>query len=232
MNKQLNIKIAGFSIGIRAEKTEYLEQLEKFYKGFVSNDKKSDFLIGIEDRTEIKTVPTTKYVSVIRKNNHYKVVNENRKSYVFGDIFPEEKRCSYYNQYNPMIIPFFDSFLKSCVHILLEKKNGVFLHASAVNLKGKGYVFSGPSTSGKTTIVNMKKGLDIISEEYVTVCKHNGYYSIFETPWCGRHNQQTKLDKIFFLKKDKNLKFQKLSTAESFMEILSKRMNTRRHLIF
>ena len=120
-----------------------------------------------------------------------------------------------------MIVPFFDSLLKSCVQILLERKNGIFLHASAVSLNGKGFVFSGPATAGKTTIVNMKKGLDILSEEYVTICKHNGIYSIFETPWCGRHNKQTKLDKIFFLKKDNTLKFQRLNKAESFMEILS-----------
>lgn len=221
MNKQLNLKIAGFSIGITAGKAEYLEKLENFYEGFMGDNKKSDLSIRIENRPEIKTAPTTKYVSVIKKNNNYKVVNKNQKAYVVGDIYPGEKRCSYYSRYNQLIIPFFDSLLKSCVQILLEKKSGVFLHASAVNLRGKGYVFSGPSTAGKTTIVNMKKGLDIISEEYVTVCKHNGNFSIFETPWCGRHNKQTKLDKIFFLKKDKRLKFQRLNKAESLMEILS-----------
>lgn len=221
MNKHLGLSIAGFTISITAEKDEYLKMLNNFYEGFVGDNIKPDLSIRIEDRAEIKTVPTTKYVSVIKKNNHYKVVNKNRKSYVVGDIYPGEKRCSYYNRYKHLIIPFFDSLLKSCVQILLEKKSGVFLHASAVNLKGKGYVFSGPATAGKTTIVNMKKGLNIISEEYVTVCKHNGFYSIFETPWCGSFNKQTKLDKIFFLKKDKSLKFQRLKKAESLMEILS-----------
>ena len=221
MNKQINLKIADFSIGITAEKAEDLEKLENFYEGFLDDNKKSDLLIRIENKTEIKTVPTTKYVSVIKKNNHYTAVNQNQKAYVVGDIYLREKRCRYYNRYNQLIIPFFDSLLKSCVQLLLEKKSGIFLHASAVNLRGKGYVFSGPSTSGKTTIVNMEKGLDIISEEYVTVCKHNGNFSIFETPWCGRHNKRTKLDKIFFLKKDSTLKFQRLNKAESFMEIMS-----------
>jgi len=221
MNKQLNLKIAGFSIEITAEKDEYLKMLENFYEGFLGDEIEPDFSIKIEDRSVIKTVPTTKYVTLIKKKNHYTAVNKNRKSYIVGDIFPGEKRGSYYNRYNQLIIPFFDSLLKSCVQLLLEKKRGVFLHASAVNLKGKGYVFSGPSTAGKTTIVNMKKGLNILSEEYVTVCKHNGFYAIFETPWCGRHNKHAKLDKIFFLKKDKRLKFQRLNKAESLMEIMS-----------
>ncbi len=221
MDKQINLKIAGFSIGITAEKGEYLEKLENFYEGFISHKRKSDFSINIHNKPVEKRAPSTSLVSLIKKNNSYSVVSKSLKFYILGDIYPGEEKGDYYHRNKFFVKPFFDSFLRTCVQFLLEKKGGVILHASAVDLNGKGFVFSGPPNIGKTTIVNLKKGLDIVAEDCVILGRQNNSYFMFETPWSGKRNKKVRLDKIFFLKKYKRLKFQRLNRAGALMETTS-----------
>jgi len=221
MNKQLNLNIAGISIGILAAKIEYLDSLEKFYQGFLSDKAKSDFYITIQDKPVENRAPGTVLVSLKKKNSGFSIISKSLKSYILGDIYPSENKGDYYQKYIFFVIPFFDSFLRTCVQLILEKKGGAILHASAVNFVGKGYVFSGPPNIGKTTIVNLKNGLDIVAEDCATISRQNGSFYIYETPWSGKQNRSVKLDKIFFLKKYKRLKFQRLNRANALLETTS-----------
>jgi hypothetical protein len=65
-----------------------------------------------------------------------------------------------------------DSLLRTALQLFcLERRSGVLFHASAVELDGRSYVFSGPSGAGKTTAayLSARVGARVLAEEIVYV---------------------------------------------------------------
>ncbi len=73
--------------------------------------------------------------------------------------------------------------------LLLAHQRGALLHCSAINLEGKGIIFSGMSGAGKSTISALWKGqpgASPLSDERGAVRKVQGHYHLFGTSWQGR----------------------------------------------
>jgi hypothetical protein len=65
---------------------------------------------------------------------------------------------------------------------------GIMLHACGVVLDGKGYVFAGPSDSGKTTLSRLWAefgSATILGDECLIVREHEGQLWVYGTPWVG-----------------------------------------------
>lgn len=130
------------------------------------------------------------------------------------------KRKAVFNRYNPELeYLLFQPFLRICLHFLLLEHNGLLLHSCGMERDGKGYLFSGASGSGKTTVSLMFSG-DLLSDEYICIKKQGRDYRIHSTPWRGKKGE-ARLKKIFFLKKASRLSFTRLSREEAFRAVLS-----------
>lgn len=69
--------------------------------------------------------------------------------------------------------------------------DGAFLHASAVMLDGKAYLFSAPSGTGKST--HTEKWCRLFGARYINDDKpalrlENGIWMAYGTPWSGKHD--------------------------------------------
>ena len=93
----------------------------------------------------------------------------------------------------------------SCA-IMLIRKEGFFLHASAV-LDGKSsFIFFGPSESGKTTIARLSKDKTVLTDETTALARCNGSYNAYATPFAGdfgrvKENTSGPIKAIFLIKK-------------------------------
>lgn len=70
----------------------------------------------------------------------------------------------------------------------LSKGRGIMLHACGVNDRGKGYIFTGRSGAGKSTISQLwaaSEGVSVLSDERVIVRQHDGRFWVYGTPWYG-----------------------------------------------
>src|SRR3989339_1429199 len=100
----------------------------------------------------------------------------------------------------------FDTFLRLTYSSLLLKHNGFLLHASGVISKGKGYIFTGISGAGKTTVAEASKRCGaVLSDEIVAVRKTGNVWKLFGTPFMGLmkgggKNKTAKAPTVFFLK--------------------------------
>ena len=108
--------------------------------------------------------------------------------------------------------------------ILLVKKGGFLLHASALVDKGRSYVFCGPSQSGKTTIARLGLGQDILTDETVALRKRDGFYYTYATPFFGEmgkvtRNHRARTKAIFFIHKKDHFSHRKLSHKEAIKQI-------------
>lgn len=73
----------------------------------------------------------------------------------------------------------------------LLRFQGTFLHASAVVLEGKAYLFSAPSGTGKST--HTEKWCRLFDAHYLNDDKPalrlvNGLWTAYGTPWSGKHD--------------------------------------------
>lgn len=103
----------------------------------------------------------------------------------------------------------------------LADRAGIFMHASAVESNGKGYIFPGRSGAGKSTISRMfaARGYNLLSDDRIVVRKINGEFYAFGTPWAGdagiAENRKLPLGGIFFLRQSSESSIRELAPAEA-----------------
>lgn len=88
---------------------------------------------------------------------------------------------------------------------LLAQGRGLMIHACGIKGDGRGYLFAGNSTHGKTTMARIWKdrGL-ILNDDRIVLRQRDGRFWIYGTPWHGEYNivspMGVPLEKIFFLR--------------------------------
>ena len=79
------------------------------------------------------------------------------------------------------------------------------VHACGVDDGGRGYLFAGNSTHGKTTIARLwGHEASILNDDRIVLRKRAGRFWMYGTPWHGEYTatspQGVPLEKIFFLR--------------------------------
>lgn len=122
------------------------------------------------------------------------------------------------------------AILRKFSHILLNRFEGIFLHAATVVYKGGAYAFSAPSGTGKTThILKWKKLLG----EKVRILNGDKLFLRFSydetvaygNPWQGKEdlgeNLNCPLKGIFVLKRDKANFLRQISEIEALKALVA-----------
>ena len=123
-------------------------------------------------------------------------------------------------------------YMESCRYFYWElpKFDGLLLHASAVEFEGKAYLFSGPSTVGKSTHTRLWRQLlgeevRFINDDKPALRRIDGKWYAYGTPWCGKDginmNRKVPLAGICFLKQGYENSIARLSPREAMIRILS-----------
>lgn len=104
---------------------------------------------------------------------------------------------------------------------------GMFLHASAVELEDRAYLFSGDSGVGKSTHTRLWQQLfdaRIINDDKPALRQRDGRWYAYGTPWCGKdhiqQNRKVPLAGICFLRQGSENRIRALTPAEAVENIL------------
>ncbi len=112
----------------------------------------------------------------------------------------------------------------------LLRFNGLYLHASAVEYQGKAYLFSGPSTVGKSTHTRLWQNLygeaaQVFNDDKPALRFLDDRWYAYGTPWCGKdginQNKKVPLAGICFLKQGEKNQICRLQPKEAVAHILS-----------
>ena len=112
----------------------------------------------------------------------------------------------------------------------LIRFNGMYLHASAVELEGRAYLFSGHSGVGKSTHVQQWQAVfgDAIcrfNDDKPALRYLDGRWYAYGTPWCGKdginENKKVPVAGICFLKQGADNRICRLSAQEAVPLLLS-----------
>ena len=110
----------------------------------------------------------------------------------------------------------------------LLKHNGTFLHASAVVLDGKAYLFSAHSGTGKST--HTEKWCRLFGARYLNDDKPalrliNGVWMAYGTPWSGKHDlsspEGAPVGGIAFFKRGEANDIQPLTPGQALPRLMS-----------
>lgn len=112
----------------------------------------------------------------------------------------------------------------------LPKFDGLMLHAAAVEYRGKAYLFSGPSTVGKSTHTRLWRQLlgeevMFINDDKPALRRVKGQWFAYGTPWCGKdginQNKKVPLAGICFLRQSEKNSIHRLDLREAMIQIMS-----------
>lgn len=112
----------------------------------------------------------------------------------------------------------------------LPRFDGLMLHSAAVEYQGKAYLFSGPSTVGKSTHTRLWRQLlgeevTFLNDDKPALRRVDGTWFAYGTPWCGKDgintNKKAVLAGICFLKQGQQNSIRRLSAKEAMIRILS-----------
>ncbi len=100
----------------------------------------------------------------------------------------------------------------------------IMIHASGVSYEGRGYLFSGISGSGKSTMAKLWDipGVKIIHDDRLIVRKEGKGYVMFNTPVYNNDEPfESKLDRIFIIDHGTENRIVQLREAESVSLVMS-----------
>lgn len=124
------------------------------------------------------------------------------------------------------------AYMESCIQFyrVLPAFDGLYLHASAVVLEGRAYLFSGHSGAGKSTHTRLWQqifgaGARVINDDKPVLRRIGGKWIAYGTPWCGKdginRNESAPLGGICYLKKGQKNEIRRLSKREAMERILA-----------
>lgn len=108
--------------------------------------------------------------------------------------------------------------------------DGLMLHASAVALNGKAYLFSGPCGVGKSTHTNLWRsvfGDDVVvfNDDKPALRRLDGHWYAYGTPWCGKDginvNMKVPLAGICFLKQSDRNEIRQLDAKQALAKVIA-----------
>lgn len=126
-------------------------------------------------------------------------------------------------------------YAESGSHFLfnLLKFNGMMLHASAVELNGKAYLFSAPSGTGKSTHTRLWQSVfgekaHVFNDDKPALRCVDGVWFAYGTPWCGKDginiNMKAPVAGICFLKQGQSNQIRRLNHKEAVQKIIGQTM--------
>lgn len=115
-------------------------------------------------------------------------------------------------------------------YVALLNFGGLMLHASAVEMDGKAYLFSGPCGMGKSTHTRLWQqtfgsAAQVFNDDKPALRCVDGKWFAYGTPWCGKdginQNKKVPLAGICFLKQASENRIRQLTPAEAAIKIIS-----------
>ena len=120
-----------------------------------------------------------------------------------------------------------ESFLRICYSFLAVDHEGLLLHSAGVLRGDNGYIFPGPSGTGKSTIASLATAKEtVLSDEMVVVRKREGDYLVYSTPFYGSNestgqNRGACLKAAFLPVKDDEVYLKEAGPAQALAKLLA-----------
>lgn len=220
---ECRIQIGEICCSLRFKEQAHNQSALEHYKGFLS-EKEPELTIDIDrfSSKEYIDLPNCILLSKTAQGNHFNF----HSGLITGTLDLNKKHCSIRARnmlFYGKTIRIFEQFLFQVYYTLLKQNaknenNNFLIHACAVSKEGKGYLFSGRSGSGKSTIAKLSSDYEVLNDELVIIRKVNGHYFVGSTPFRGDFKENVNFTapiiSLFLIKHGKKNLITKISKLE------------------
>ena len=187
----------------------------------------------------IKNIPTpagelykrTRYYDVFKKDNIFIQYQRKEKDLpYFGYIIYKDSEAEIYimeDKFSEMQLNEYLLTQYVFPYYAMKLKAAVWMHGSSISYKNKGYLFSAPSGTGKSTHTRLWKefvSCETINDDKNIIVLENDELMLYGNPWSGKHhldnNISAPLKAIVFLYQAKENTIREISKKEALMKIM------------
>jgi hypothetical protein len=187
------ISIAGLPMSFRFSDRQFAEAVESEYRAFISEADAPLLCMEVAvSATHVRSQSARPGVEC-RLEGKLMRFSFGRSLDGFADLAAREGTMRVLSN-----IKIFDAGLRILISHLLLRNDGVLIHGAAIESDRRGYLFYGPSETGKTTIsrISARAGKRILSDELTAVRRIDGRYIVFGTPFWGEFRGESTADGI------------------------------------
>jgi hypothetical protein len=110
---------------------------------------------------------------------------------------------------------------------LLARARGLMVHACGIDDGGRGYLFAGNSTHGKSTMARLWAGrAAVLNDDRIVLRRREGRFWMYGTPWHGDYTAVSPagvpLEKLFFLRHADRNRAQRVEPVTAASMLLSR----------
>ena len=202
MKYHRNYSIAGLPFETATDLRSVAGFMDSYFAAYRSNEPPA-FSIFFDKNAPLPVSLNRKLiVPEIEHDEHgnYLILNNSSERAALGYIENNGKQC-HLNGGLRTDEYLLSAAIRSCIQFQLERNNGFFLHAACGSIAGRGVVFTGESTAGKTTALHNLHPDSIIAEDAVALRMHDAKPYVHAIPFRGEHPAKTPLDVLCFPRK-------------------------------
>jgi len=176
--RSLTIEIGGLALRLNSADTEFREVLAARYSNFLRPDSAAVLEFDLKS-AQPEPQAAEQPLQVLCERGRWLVWrNDFRASF---DLNTRRGRLEFVP--NPYAV---DTLLRVVHSLLLAPAGGLLLHASGGIRAGRGFLFSGVSGAGKTTMARLAPAdVRLLTDEISYLRRTNGGFHVFGTPFSG-----------------------------------------------
>ena len=215
---QITVEIGGMPILLHTKDDSFRQLLARRYAGFVDSVAPPRFEFDIELTTPSRKAPDED-VRVDRQDGTWRL----RRGDFRAQWNPGAGRGRIRQSANPYSI---DSVLRIVHTLILAQEGGFLLHSAGAIRNGRGFLFSGVSGAGKTTISRLAPpDVTLLTDEVSYVRRVDGDYHACGTPFAGElaragENCSAPIASLFFLKQGPENQIEAISQPEAIRRLM------------
>ena len=222
----ITIAVAEISTRINSNDDSLLEAARLRYHQFISSDKDVDLNLDVHIR------PGCQFTN---PNGNGKFFNKqiigNEENIVYSNCFAG--RINKRTKQGKLICAEVDAsswlehFLRVAYSWMALDREGLLFHGAGLINSNQGYIFFGPSESGKTTVTRLSPQCTVLGDDLIMLRKLNGYFTVYASPFNVRteqmrlKNDQAHIYGLYRLRQDKKTFIKEMHPAKAVSELLS-----------
>lgn len=195
---QITINYGGLNLSIQCENVNLVKRLENYYRSYIGISAGQNALLSIRlvdlpvDENWIEPLITWTSTGV-------NVDAESYSGWVNDITFESHLQLSRFYPLQKI-----DHFLRVATALWVYKMGGLFLHAAALEKNGSGYIFTGHSGRGKTTVCRVSQPAKVLNDDLIIISEEAIGWKVGSTPFTNPSQVQpnpgnTKLQSILIL---------------------------------
>ncbi|NOZ47607.1 MAG: hypothetical protein GXO79_12620 [Chlorobi bacterium] len=246
MKQKIRVKIADFCIGVFTQDAGTELVLSENYSPFIYTNKNTTD-ISIEVKTGIppnflstKEIYKAKHEGSSNNSAYFWSIHnlgENKKivftsnpgntqfPYLALVLSAKSKNWQLYFDTNKTIIdPFIYPIGPLIMYYVATFNNACMIHASGVEMNEAGYIFSGVSGIGKSTMAELfhQKGAKIINDDRLIIRKIKNEFYVYNTPmYYPDESKKMRLNKLFLLRQEEQNILHQIHGAKAIANIFA-----------